>query len=71
MTLSRQDGSKIGFKLGKEHTLIIYERGAITDDTSCRFDRPYRAAPLNVAVSASSGLTITPILDANVSLIEM
>jgi len=47
----------------------MYERGAITDDTSCLFDKPYCAAPRNVAVSESGGRTMSLILEENVSLI--
>lgn len=56
--------------MGK-HTLIIYERGAVTDAMSCFLDKPCLAAPCNTTVSASAGLSIIPIFDANLVFVQV
>jgi hypothetical protein len=45
----------------------MYDRGAMTLDTSGRRAKPYSAAPRSVAVSASAGLAMTLIRDENCS----
>ena len=54
-----------------KHTPIIYERGAVTDAMGCFLDKPYRAAPCNITVSAFAGLSMTPIFDANLSFMQV
>lgn len=50
---------------------MMYDLGAMTLETKGRRDKPYRAAPRRVAVSASAGLAITRILDEKRSYVRL
>jgi hypothetical protein len=51
----------------QKNTFMIYDLGAMTLATNVVRDRPYRAAPRRVAVSASAGLAMTRMREENCS----